>query len=39
MLTGSISSSGGEYIVSLDAINAATGDSLGRRRHLAKQMF
>jgi len=32
MLTGSVSSLGGEYIVSLDAVNAANGDSLGQEQ-------
>ena len=32
MLTGSINSLGGEYVVSLEAINAATGDSLGQEQ-------
>jgi serine/threonine protein kinase/tetratricopeptide (TPR) repeat protein len=30
MLTGSIANLGGRYVVSLDAVNAGTGDSLGR---------
>jgi serine/threonine protein kinase len=32
MLTGSVSGLGGEYVVSLDAINATTGDSLGQEQ-------
>jgi eukaryotic-like serine/threonine-protein kinase len=30
MLTGSVSSLGGEYVISLDAVSAVTGDSLGQ---------
>jgi serine/threonine protein kinase/tetratricopeptide (TPR) repeat protein len=32
MLTGSINNLGGQYVVSLDAVNAATGDSLGQEQ-------
>jgi serine/threonine protein kinase/tetratricopeptide (TPR) repeat protein len=32
MLTGSVSGLGGEYVVSLDAVNAGPGDSLGRQQ-------
>jgi len=32
MLTGAVSSLGGEYVISLDAVNAASGESLARNR-------
>jgi eukaryotic-like serine/threonine-protein kinase len=32
MLTGAVSSLGGEYVVSLDAVNAASGESLGQEQ-------
>jgi len=37
MLTGSISSLGREYVISLDAVSAATGDSLGREQAQASR--
>jgi eukaryotic-like serine/threonine-protein kinase len=37
MLTGSISNLGGEYVVSLEAINSATGDSLGQEQEQASR--
>jgi serine/threonine protein kinase/tetratricopeptide (TPR) repeat protein len=37
MLTGSIASLGGEFVISLDAINAATGDSLGEEQAQASR--
>jgi tetratricopeptide (TPR) repeat protein len=37
MLTASISNLGGEYVVSLEAINSATGDSLGQEQEQASR--
>jgi eukaryotic-like serine/threonine-protein kinase len=37
LLTGSVSSLGGEYLISLDAISAVTGDSLGQEQTQASR--
>ena len=37
MITGSVSSLGGEYVISLDAVGAVTGDSLGREQGQASR--
>jgi serine/threonine protein kinase/tetratricopeptide (TPR) repeat protein len=37
MLTGSVSSLGGEYVISLDVVSAATGDSIGRKHAQASR--
>jgi serine/threonine protein kinase/tetratricopeptide (TPR) repeat protein len=37
MLTGSISGLGGEYLISLDAVNAANGESLGQEQAQASR--
>jgi Serine/threonine protein kinase len=37
MLTGAVSSLGGEYLISLDAVSAVTGDSLGREQAQASR--
>jgi eukaryotic-like serine/threonine-protein kinase len=37
MLTGSVSNLGGEYVISLDAASAATGDTLGREQAQASR--
>jgi eukaryotic-like serine/threonine-protein kinase len=37
MLTGSVGSLGGEYVVSLDAVNAANGESLGQEQAQASR--